>query len=247
MIYLASPYSTPEDGTTREQRYRLVRRATEVWIKQNYVIFSPIVYTHHLNIGGVDARTWKQFNDAIQKTCSSLWVLKIPGWDKSVGVLGEIELAVSIGQRIEYKTHPANTSPIASVQPEVSTPKVVVPKFEKGDRVVLKIIEGFKSLKVYRVVNMNHYEESIIGEPQYRLSAEDSASPEIWVYERFLEKYVSKELPPFKFEVGEYVTYGYSHRQVKYRFTEQGVNKYQITTVNDGIVVVIEDELMKIT
>ena len=105
MIYLASPYSH-ESVHIRRLRYRMATQyAAECIITRQECVFSPIVYAHDMaelfNLP-FDAATWAGFNDEMQKACSTLRVLKLPGWEESKGVTAEIALAESLGQQIEY-------------------------------------------------------------------------------------------------------------------------------------------------
>ena len=91
MIYLASPYSgTPEE---QEDRYNATKTFTLFHLKSNFPIFSPIVYGRQFeSVMGGTLENWKSFNEAILGRATSLWVLRLPGWDKSRGVLHEIKL-----------------------------------------------------------------------------------------------------------------------------------------------------------
>lgn len=97
MIYLASPYSHPRPDI-RALRYEAVAAFTVAAMGAGHQIFSPIVYGHHIartHALPTDAEWWRNFNETILATCDEMWVLKIPGWDKSVGVQMEIEFASS--------------------------------------------------------------------------------------------------------------------------------------------------------
>lgn len=90
MIYLASPYS----GTDLEQyrRYKALWEFTLSHLKRGVPLFSPIVYGRAFESDmGSTAADWLTFNDAMLERARSLWVLQLPGWDQSVGVLAEIE------------------------------------------------------------------------------------------------------------------------------------------------------------
>ena len=105
MIYLASPYSNP-DSAVRHARYTAAARfvARELW--NDLPIFSPICYAHHMAIEHdlpLDAESWRPFNEWMISKSYAVWVLRIEGWDNSVGVNAEIHLAHELGIPVEYR------------------------------------------------------------------------------------------------------------------------------------------------
>lgn len=56
-------------------------------------MFSPIVYGRNFEkqMGGA-AKNWSVFNEAMLGRATALWVLQLPGWDESLGVLAEIQM-----------------------------------------------------------------------------------------------------------------------------------------------------------
>ena len=104
MIYLASPYSHP-DPEVRHHRYAVASAHTAKRLKQKKVMFSPIVYGHHMAmIHGLpkDAAWWMDFNMSFLAVCSGIEVLTMSGWRESKGVKIEIEVATEIGLPILY-------------------------------------------------------------------------------------------------------------------------------------------------
>ena len=99
MIYVASPYSS-ELAAIREKRYQEVRRWTfnRIAVKQE-CLFSPIVYMHeHASSYNLptDAAFWWRFNQQLLLVARHLYVLKLPGWEQSLGVKQEVEFANNI-------------------------------------------------------------------------------------------------------------------------------------------------------
>lgn len=95
MIYLASPYSHP-NRTIRARRFTMTRDFLFEQMKTTPAIFSPIVYCHQFARdmqAAVDHESWKGLNDDMLNLMSALWVLKLPGWDESLGVRYEIARA----------------------------------------------------------------------------------------------------------------------------------------------------------
>lgn len=95
MIYLASPYSH-HDALVRHERYILTLAYTHVCLRRGEIVFSPIVYGHQfaeMGLAGTDFRFWQSFNDSMVLRSTAVRVLKIAGWDQSVGVEHEMLLA----------------------------------------------------------------------------------------------------------------------------------------------------------
>lgn len=104
MIYLASPY-THADPLIEQQRYDAAYAYTLQQIRLGVVIFSPIVYCHHFYTGGHlggDFSTWKDFNLEMILRSTALRVLRLKGWENSVGVNAEIDYARRAMIPVEY-------------------------------------------------------------------------------------------------------------------------------------------------
>lgn len=104
MIYLASPYSDPSPEV-KQMRFRAACVATGHLINQGHVVFSPIASTHPVKVlsdlGG-EWDHWKNYDTEIISRCDAVWVLQIEGWEKSVGLQAEIQLAEELGKGIAY-------------------------------------------------------------------------------------------------------------------------------------------------
>ena len=93
MIYLASPYTSSEPGMPL-YRFQCTEYHTAKFMKLGFPIFSPIVHCHELAKKYGMPTTfeyWWKYNEAFLRAAEELWVLCLPGWDKSMGVLREIE------------------------------------------------------------------------------------------------------------------------------------------------------------
>lgn len=105
LIYLASPYTNP-DNAIREKNYELISEIAAVLTAQGYVVFSPISYGHNL-IKFKDMPSdwvfWFDFCVTFLLKCDILIVYKIPGWESSVGVQQEIEIASKHCIPIEFR------------------------------------------------------------------------------------------------------------------------------------------------
>lgn len=104
MIYLASPYSSP-DPDLQEARYEIARRIVAGLLHQGKFVFSPIVYGHEMakehNLP-TDAEWWKAFNEDFMRQCTHIYVLRIPKWNTSLGVQHEMDYADRIGIPVAF-------------------------------------------------------------------------------------------------------------------------------------------------
>jgi Domain of unknown function (DUF1937) len=110
MIYLASPYSDP-DPFIRDQRYLAACRATVQLLLTGQTVFSPIVNGHGLVPFGLptDWPFWARHGERYIARSDELLVLAMPGWEESVGVQAEIEIARRLGKVVRY--HPESSLP----------------------------------------------------------------------------------------------------------------------------------------
>ncbi len=103
MIYLASPYSHP-DQRVREQRFDWACRVASDLMKEGWKIFSPIAHSHPIARYGLptDYDYWKDWNHRLIRCMQELWVLKLPGYEDSKGLTGEIKFAIDEGKALKY-------------------------------------------------------------------------------------------------------------------------------------------------
>jgi Domain of unknown function (DUF1937) len=104
MIYLASPYSSP-DFSVQEARFEATEYFTAYWLKLGAPIFSPIVYCHRMALihkMPTDFAFWREFNLKMLNRATDLWVLKLDGWQVSAGVQAEIKAAMSRNLPVAY-------------------------------------------------------------------------------------------------------------------------------------------------
>lgn len=93
--YLASPYSHP-DAAVRHDRFTYAQNAVVHLLSKREWTYSPIVHCHTLAVAHnlpMDADAWWDYNRAMLAASSGLIVLKIDGWDTSVGVAQELSYA----------------------------------------------------------------------------------------------------------------------------------------------------------
>lgn len=103
MIYLAQPY-TSHDPAIMQERYFIACKVIADLINKGYKVFSPIVYGHYLVQYGTGSEfaDWEEFDKWMIDNCSRFVVLRLEGWEESVGVKEEIEYADSLGKYVEY-------------------------------------------------------------------------------------------------------------------------------------------------
>lgn len=104
MIYLASPYSHP-DEIVREHRFRAVCVVAAKLMQNGNPVFSPIAHSHSIAMAGklpLGFEFWEKCDRQMLRACDGLVVLKLPGWDESMGVSSEIKMAIAMGITVSY-------------------------------------------------------------------------------------------------------------------------------------------------
>jgi hypothetical protein len=104
IIYLASPYSHPDDQV-REENFRKISKVAAKMNAEGIVALSPITYGHTLvqfHEMPTDWEFWQNFCFELLIKCDKLVVCKMEGWDKSRGVEAELSIARDHGIPIEY-------------------------------------------------------------------------------------------------------------------------------------------------
>ena len=74
-------------------------------MQQGIHVFSPISHTHPIAEAGdlpKDWQFWKEYDLTFMQICRMLVVIKLDGWQESVGVQAEIQYANDLGIPIEY-------------------------------------------------------------------------------------------------------------------------------------------------
>lgn len=104
LIYLACPYMH-KDQSVIEDRVRQASLIAGSLISEGFYIFSPITHSHFIakevNLPGNWAY-WEGYDRVFLKACKGLYVLKMPGWEESIGVQAEIKIADELGIPVEY-------------------------------------------------------------------------------------------------------------------------------------------------
>lgn len=106
MIYLAAPYTTP-DLATRNWRFQRARSALFLLWDNGMPAICPIVLGHEYEQrqrGGPREQPhefWMTMARAQLSSCTSLWLLTLPGWEESAGVRAEVILAHGMGRAVQ--------------------------------------------------------------------------------------------------------------------------------------------------
>jgi nucleoside 2-deoxyribosyltransferase len=103
LIYLASPYSHPDDRV-RQARFEAACRTAAELMRQGHVVFSPIAHSHGIAKYGLplDWRFWERHDRRFLEVCDALAVLALDGWRESVGVHAEMQIARELEKPIRF-------------------------------------------------------------------------------------------------------------------------------------------------
>ena len=96
IAYLACPYSNAHPKV-RAARVAIANRVMyQLMLARNEVVFSPLSHYHEMSIECDVPGSWgfwERYDMAFLAICSILYVLKLPGWEKSKGVIEELKFA----------------------------------------------------------------------------------------------------------------------------------------------------------
>lgn len=104
MIYIASPYSHPDENI-RINRFKKVSLYVADLVSKGYLAISPITYGHTLldyKEMPTDFEFWENFCIGLLSKSDVMYVYKLDGWDTSKGVLNEIKYAENNNIPIVY-------------------------------------------------------------------------------------------------------------------------------------------------
>lgn len=116
LIYLAGPYSSPNPAV-QERRFRQVCDAAAQFMRQGRLIYSPIAHSHSIAAWGLPGAWgyWAKLGRVMVERCDELWVLRLPGWDKSIGVAEEVKIASEMAMVVRYIGWPIATPSLPPV------------------------------------------------------------------------------------------------------------------------------------
>jgi len=104
LVYLACPYSHPYPDV-REARFNAVNKVAARMMRAGVNVISPISHNHPIVTTGDMPGSWEfweAYCRAILSCCHRIVVLRLDGWQESVGVAAEIKIMEERGFLIEY-------------------------------------------------------------------------------------------------------------------------------------------------
>lgn len=110
LVYISSPYTHKDNSIVRVRAARAAQLTAKLQCEygETHTLISPIVHGHQLEVTGLDKSLphtwdyWEQHDLNLLKRCDEMWVMCMPGWDKSVGVTAEIEFCKGNNIPIQY-------------------------------------------------------------------------------------------------------------------------------------------------
>ena len=100
MIYLAQPYSH-EDPAVMDMRYNSALHHCAKLITK--FVYSPIVHWHNISLEynlSPNFAFWQELNLHMIEKANSVYVLKLHGWEQSIGLRGELEYCERAGKPV---------------------------------------------------------------------------------------------------------------------------------------------------
>lgn len=107
LIYLATPYSHPDEDV-QEKRFLEVNRVASDLMRRGIYVYSPISHTYPIALAGDLPKSWEFWQTYCRimlGVCSKLIVLMQDGWQQSIGVQREISIAREMDIPIEFMEH----------------------------------------------------------------------------------------------------------------------------------------------
>ena len=108
MTYVAIPYSHP-DPDVRENRFRIANRVAAKLMADGLLVFSPISHSHpialELERDGDSPKDFEYWKDTCRRNvgmCDSVTVVTAFGWEHSVGLRNEVQLACETGKEVRF-------------------------------------------------------------------------------------------------------------------------------------------------
>ena len=89
MIYLASPYFSPDPALLKLRVQNIKRIARQMMIRGD-IVFSPIAYSAALKLKTFEHADWMRFDLSVLSQCSRMVIVPLQGWRESKGVAEEI-------------------------------------------------------------------------------------------------------------------------------------------------------------
>ena len=112
-IYLASPYSVPEDGKyslgsvsnaaspeLKHERFVKACKIAAELMAYGHQVFSPIAHSHSVELYGMNGHVypgdfWLKQDFAILKAVDAMYIYQLKGWEHSKGIREEINFCIA--------------------------------------------------------------------------------------------------------------------------------------------------------
>ena len=104
LIYLGCPYSHPYQYVQNERFEKVTQKAAEL-VKAGEHVYSPITHSHPIAQAGAlpaNWEYWEKYDRIFLSMSKKMIVLRLDGWEHSIGLRKEIEIAKEMGLPIEY-------------------------------------------------------------------------------------------------------------------------------------------------
>lgn len=104
MIYLAAPY-THHDDVVCDIRARMVTYAAAVLTECGLHVYSPLTHGHQLAANAelpTEYWYWQSQCEYHVNACERVAVLMLDGWDESIGVQAEVDIAQRMGKPVSF-------------------------------------------------------------------------------------------------------------------------------------------------
>lgn len=102
--YLAAPYNHT-DPAVRQHRFERINITAARLMAQGIFILSPISHTHPIALAGALPTGWgfwDAYDTVLITACFGIYVLMLDGWQQSVGVTSEIQIATTQQKPVIY-------------------------------------------------------------------------------------------------------------------------------------------------
>lgn len=102
LTFISSPYSD-SDPSIVEQRAWVVQQCA-IWLfNAGHYPISPILIGHSIvSHVKLDEAGWINYSLVLLETCEVVWILRLPGWERSAGVNAELNKAIELGKVIKF-------------------------------------------------------------------------------------------------------------------------------------------------
>lgn len=103
MVYVSCAFGENDPGI-RKLRIDSAAYFCAEKMREGTVVFCPLIHNYYILKHGLPVGWdyWEKFNKELLLRADRLYVLKLEGWEKSIGVPAEIALARKYGVPIEY-------------------------------------------------------------------------------------------------------------------------------------------------